>query len=99
MSTDFEDYKKTFRDLHVEAEETLLGIHVLIYVIANGLWIMLNLLFVPSRYRWIMFYPLIGWGSLIFVHWWFYVRNADRLCRLKEERTGIKVAAKNIKPE
>lgn len=85
--------------MHVEAEETLWGIHMLIYVVANSLWVMLNLLFVPSRYRWIMIYPLIGWGSLIFVHWWFYVRNAERLCMLREERTESKVATKIIKPD
>jgi len=72
---------------------------MLIYVIAYSLWVMLNLLFVPSRYRWIMIYPLIGWGSLIFVHWWFYVRNAERLCMLREERTESKVATKIIKPD
>lgn len=99
MSTNFDEYKRTFRDMHVEAEETLWGIHMLIYVVANSLWVMLNLLFVPSRYRWIVIYPLIGWGSLIFVHWWFYVRNAERLCMLREERTESKVATKTIKPD
>lgn len=99
MASSFEEYKKAFRDLHVEAEETLFGIHILIYIIVNSLWVMLNMLFVPSRYRWIMYYPLIGWGSLIFVHWWFYVRNASRLCMLREERTESKAAKRVIKPE
>jgi hypothetical protein len=42
---------------------------------------------------------LIGWGSLIFVHWWFYVRNASRLCMLREERTESNAAKRIIKPE
>ncbi len=99
MASNFEEYKRMFRDLHVEAEETLWGIHVLIYVIVNGLWVMLNALFVPSKYRWIVLYPLIGWGSLVFAHWWFYVKNASKLCMLKEERIEAKVATKTIKPE
>ena len=48
--------------------------------------VMLNLIFVPFRYRWLMFYPVIGWGALVFVYWSFYVRNADKLCRLREEK-------------
>jgi hypothetical protein len=99
MASNLEEYKRMFRDLHVEAEETLWGIHVLIYVIVNSLWVMLNMLFVPSKYRWIVLYPLIGWGALVFVHWWFYVKNASKLCMQKEERIEGKVATKTIKPE
>jgi hypothetical protein len=46
---------------------------------------------VESKYRWLMLYPIIGWGALIFVHYWFYVRNADKLCRLREERAVAKM--------
>ncbi len=99
MTSNFGEYKRMFRDLHVEAEETLWGIHVLIYVIVNSLWVMLNVLFVPSKYRWIVLYPIIGWGSLVFVHWWFYVKNASNLCMQKEERIEGMVTTKTIKPE
>ncbi|MFB3765457.1 MAG: 2TM domain-containing protein [Methanotrichaceae archaeon] len=93
MPREFENYKRFFRDAHVEAEENLLGIHAVIYLAVNSLWIMLNMLFVPSKYRWIMFYPAIGWGAVLFAHWWFYVKNADRICRLKEERIEKQVAS------
>lgn len=86
MPREFENYKRFFRDAHVEAEKNLLGIHVIIYLAVNSLWVMLIMLFVPSRYRWILFYPIIGWGALLFAHWWFYVRNAGKLCRMKEAR-------------
>jgi hypothetical protein len=98
MAGSLDDYKSIFRDIHVEAEETLFGIHILIYIVVNSLWVMLNMLFVPSRYRWIMFYPLIGWGTLIFVHWWFYVKNASKLCMLREERAESRIG-KTIRPE
>jgi hypothetical protein len=46
-----------------------------------------------------LFRPLVGWGTLVFVHWWFYVRNASKLCMLKEEKIESKVATRMIKPE
>ena len=94
MAESLEQYRRMFREAHVEDQHALFGIHVLIYVLANAVWIMLNMIFVPSRYRWLMFYPIIGWGSLVFVHWWFDVRNANKLCRLREE----KAVARMIKP-
>jgi hypothetical protein len=99
MASNLEEYQKLFRDSHVEAEETLFGIHVLIYMVANALWILVNMIFVPSRYRWIVLYPLVGWGIMVFVHWWFYVRNASGLCMRKEEQIRSKIAVRNIKPE
>ncbi len=86
MAGSLDQYIKLFRESHVEDQQTLFGIHVLMYALVNALWVMLNVLFVPYRYRWLVFYPIIGWGALVFVHWWFYVRNADKLCRLREER-------------
>lgn len=99
MAESLEEYKSLFRDSHVEAEETLWGIHVLIYIVVNFLWVMLNMLFVPSRYRWIMLYPLVGWGTMVFVHWWFFVKNAKRLCVRKEEKTLERMATKKISPD
>jgi hypothetical protein len=86
-----DQYIKLFRESHVEDQQTLFGLHILIYALVNAVWVMLNMLFVPSRYRWLMFYPIIGWGALIFVHWWFYIRNADKLCKLREERAISKL--------
>ena len=98
MPREFENYKRFFRDAHVEAEENLLGIHVVIYLAVNSLWVILNMLFVPSRYRWIVFYPIIGWGAMLFAHWWFYVRNASMLCRMKEARIEEQVVSGATRP-
>ncbi len=91
MAGNMEQYKRLFRESHVEDQQVLFGIHVLIYIVVNAIWAILNMLFVPFRYRWLMFYPIIGWGTLVFVHWWFYVRNADKLCKLKEERVAARI--------
>jgi hypothetical protein len=99
MAENLEEYKSLFRDSHVEAEETLWGIHVLIYIVVNFLWVMANMLFVPSRYRWIMLYPLIGWGAMVFAHWWFFVKNAERLCMRREERIEKRMASKTNSSE
>ncbi len=98
MAVEFENYKKFFRDTHIEAEETLLGIHVLIYLAVNALWVILNIVFVPSKYRWIVLYPIIGWGAVLFAHWWFYVRNASNLCRMREARTEDRMGSRTTRP-
>jgi hypothetical protein len=92
MAESLEEYINLFRESHVEDQQKLLGIHIVIYAVVNAIWVMLNALFVESRYRWLVLYPIIGWGALIFVHYWFYVRNADKLCRIREERAVTKMA-------
>jgi hypothetical protein len=94
MAGNMDQYIQLFRESHVEDQRTLFGVHVVIFALVNIIWVILNALFVPSRYRWLMFYPVIGWGTLVFIHWWFYVRNASKLCRLREERAISKMARK-----
>jgi hypothetical protein len=91
MSGNIEEYKRLFRESHVEDQEKLLGLHIVIYSIVNTIWVILNMTIVPPRYRWTMFYPIIGWGLLIFVHWWFYVRNAYGLCKLREQQAASRM--------
>ncbi|MGA9098991.1 MAG: 2TM domain-containing protein [Methanotrichaceae archaeon] len=87
-----------FRQSHTEDQQALLAIHMLIYAVVNTIWVILNLSFVPRRYRWLMLYPIIGWGGLIFVHWWFYVRNASMLCRMKEAQIEEQVGSGATRP-
>jgi hypothetical protein len=39
---------------------------------------------------WTMNYSPVGWGLLVIVHYWFYVRGAENLCKLREERVEAK---------
>jgi hypothetical protein len=98
MAGSLDQYMNLFREAHVEDQRTLLGIHIVIYAVVNAIWVILNSLFVESKYRWLMLYPIMGWGTLVFVHWWFYVRNADKLCRLREER-AVSVLARRLPVE
>ena len=85
-SESLEKYRTILRKSQIKDQNALLGLHALAYVIVNAVWILLNVNFVHPRYRWIAFYPVVGWGLLVFVHWWFYVRNVDKLCKIREER-------------
>jgi hypothetical protein len=40
---------------------------------------------------WAIYYSPVGWGILIIVHYWFYVRGAENLCRLREEQVESKI--------
>jgi len=40
---------------------------------------------------WAMYYSPVGWGILVIVHYWFYVRGAEKLCRLREETVESKM--------
>jgi uncharacterized membrane protein len=94
MAGNLEEYKRLFRESHVEDQEKLFGLHIVIYSVVNMFWVMLNMTIVPPRYRWLMFYPIVGWGLLIFVHWWFYVRNAYGLCKLREQKASARMAGR-----
>jgi len=85
-SESLEKYRTILRKSQIKDQNALLGLHALAYVVVNTIWILLVVNLVPSRYRWIAFYPVVGWGLLVFVHWWFYVRNVDKLCKFREER-------------
>ena len=85
-SESLEKYRMVLRKSQIKDQNALLGLHALAYVVVNTIWILLVVNLVPSRYRWIAFYPVVGWGLLVFVHWWFYVRNVDKLCKFREER-------------
>jgi hypothetical protein len=81
-----EKYMMILRKSQIKDQNALLGLHALAYVVVNAVWILLVVNLVPSRYRWIAFYPVLGWSLLVFVHWWFYVRNVDKLCKFRDER-------------
>jgi hypothetical protein len=60
---------------------------------AWGTWIIVNLMFNQLITYWVLLYPIVSWGLLVLVHWWFYVRNAEGLCRIREAAVESKMAA------
>ncbi|MDD1758669.1 MAG: 2TM domain-containing protein [Methanotrichaceae archaeon] len=92
MAGTLEDYKRLFREAHVADQKKLLQLHVIIYIVVNIIWLALNYMgSIKVEPTWAMWYSPVGWGLLIVVHWWFFVRNAENLCKLKEVATESKM--------
>lgn len=92
MAGTLEEYKRIFRESHVEDQNKLLRLHIVIYIAINIIWLALNWMgTIRVDPSWAMWYSPVGWGLLVVVHWWFYVRNAEGLCRLKEEAAEARI--------
>ncbi len=91
MAATLNEYKRLFREAHVEDQKKLLNLHVMIYAVINAIWIILNFMFNQPVTYWVLLYPIVGWGLLVLVHWWFYVRNAEGLCRIREAAVESKM--------
>lgn len=93
MAGTLEEYKRLFRDATVADQMKLFQIHIVIYLVVNAIWIALNMMgTVHATPSWAMWYSPVGWGLLIIVHYWFYVRGAENLCRLREEAVERKIS-------
>jgi hypothetical protein len=87
MGGTLDDYKRLFREATVSDQMKLFQLHIIIYLVVNIIW-MGTIKIDPS---WAMYYSPLGWGLLIIVHYWFYVRGAENLCRLREETVESKM--------
>jgi hypothetical protein len=86
MASTMDEYKRLFREATVSDQMKLFKIHIFIYLIVNVIWLALNMMgSVQINPSWAVYYSPIGWGILVIVHYWFYVRGADNLCKLREE--------------
>lgn len=86
MASTMDEYKRLFREATVSDQMKLFKIHIFIYLIVNVVWLALNMMgSVQINPSWAVYYSPIGWGILVIVHYWFYVRGADNLCKLREE--------------
>lgn len=93
MAGTVEEYKRLFREATVSDQMKLFQLHVIIYLVINIIWLALNMMgkinITPS---WAIYYSPVGWGLLIIVHYWFYVKGAENLCRLREEMVESKIS-------
>jgi hypothetical protein len=92
MMSTIDEYKRLFREAHVSDQIKLFQLHIAIYLIVNIIWLALNMMgtitIIPT---WAMYYSPVGWGLLVIVHYWFYVRGAENLCKLREEMVEAKI--------
>jgi hypothetical protein len=86
MSGTLEEYKRLFREAHVSDQMKLFQIHIVIYLVVNIIWLALNMMgTIMITPAWAIYYSPVGWGLLVIVHYWFYVRGAEKLCMIREE--------------
>jgi hypothetical protein len=92
MAGTLDDYKRLFREATVSDQMKLFQLHIVIYLVVNIIWLALNMMgTIKIDPFWAMYYSPVGWGLLIVVHYWFYVRGAENLCRLREETVESKM--------
>ncbi|MEM2954424.1 MAG: 2TM domain-containing protein [Candidatus Nanoarchaeia archaeon] len=87
-----EEYKKAYREIIAEEEKRDFLAHLSVYVLVNTLLIVSNLIFSP-KVIW-FFYPLIGWGIGIVMHY-LNVRWIEN--RIKEKEAKAEYRAKEAK--
>lgn len=87
-----DEYKRLFREATVADQMKLFQIHIAIYVVVNAIWLLLNMMgYININPSLAMWYSPIGWGILVVVHYWFYVRGAENLCMLREEMVESRI--------
>jgi len=87
-----DDYKRLFREATVADQMKLFQLHIAIYLVVNIIWLALNMMgSIEIKPSWAVYYSPVGWGLLIIVHYWFYIRGAENLCKLREEMVGAKI--------
>ena len=73
------DYERAEAALRAEQGRTSFYIHAAIYVLVNIMLIIINLMF-ASQFLW-FFFPLIGWGIGLTMHYLFAVHFVGRETR------------------
>lgn len=92
MAGTLEEYKRLFRDATVADQMKLFQIHIVIYLIVNIIWLALNWMgTIKIEPSWAIYYSPVGWGLLVIVHYWFFVRGAENLCKLREEAVEARI--------
>jgi hypothetical protein len=92
MASTLDEYKRLFREAHVSDQMKLFQLHIAIYLVVNIIWLALNMMgTIMITPVWAMYYSPFGWGLLVIVHYWFYVRGAENLCRLREQMVESRI--------
>ncbi|MCD6504789.1 2TM domain-containing protein [Candidatus Bathyarchaeota archaeon] len=79
-----EEYKRAYREMRKEEEKSGFLVHLIVYILVNTMLIAVNLLYSPEVI-W-FFYPLIGWGIGISMHYLFAVRFLEKTLKEREAK-------------
>jgi len=92
MAGTLDEYKRLFREATVADQMKLFRLHIAIYLVVNIIWLALNAMgSVNIEPVWAVYYSPVGWGLLVIVHYWFFVRGAENLCKLREEMVEARI--------
>lgn len=92
MAGTLDEYKRLFREATVSDQMKLFRLHIVIYLVVNIIWLVLYMMgSIKIEPSWAIYYSPVGWGILVIVHYWFYVRGAENLCKLREEMVEAKI--------
>jgi len=84
-----EEYKKAYREIVAEEEKRGFSAHLVVYVLVNAMLIAINHIYSPEDI-W-FFYPLIGWGIGISMHYLFGVRWIEKGLKEREAKAEYRV--------
>jgi hypothetical protein len=84
-----EEYKKAYEEVRKEEEKRPFLIHLVVYVLVNAMLIIINFIYSPEDI-W-FFYPLIGWGIGITIHYLGAVRWVEKSLRNNEAEAEYRV--------
>jgi len=79
-----EDYKRAYREMEMEEARRSFIAHLIVYILVNVMLIVVNIVYVP-KVIW-FFYPLIGWGIGLAMHYLFGVRWIEKTIIEKEAK-------------
>lgn len=92
MAGTLDEYKRLFREATVADQMKLFKIHIVIYLVVNIIWLALNWMgTIKIEPSWAIYFSPVGWGLLVIVHYWFFVRGAENLCKLREDMVEAKI--------
>jgi hypothetical protein len=83
-----EEYKKAYREIVSEDEKKGFSVHLVVYVLVNAMLIAINFIYSPETI-W-FFYPLLGWGIGISMHYLFGVRWIQKELTEREAKAEYK---------
>ncbi|MDI6886343.1 MAG: 2TM domain-containing protein [archaeon] len=87
-----EEYKKAYGEIVSEEKKIGFLVHLVVYVLVNAMMIAINFIYSPEAI-W-FFYPLIGWGIGISMHYLFGVRWIQKELKRREAKAEYRARGK-----